>query len=342
VPGGTRSATVASLRNGHHYDVRVAARNHAGTGPATTTTVLPLAGGVQRVRGDDRVATAAAVSARSFDPGVSVAYIATAASFPDALAGGPAAVRDGGPILLTARDALSAPTRAELERLAPGRIVVLGGAAAVADEVIAELGGLTVGSVRRLQGADRYATSAAIARTFGAADTVYLTTGQNFPDALAGAALAARTGSPVLLTAADRLPDPVAAELERLSPARIVILGGTKAVSQTVAGQATLLSDTVERIEGPDRYATAAAIADRFPAPTNVVYVATGANFPDALAGAPAAALTGSPVVLVAPSDVPASAATALQRLSPREIGVLGGLAAVSAETATVLAGYLR
>ncbi len=101
--------------------------------PLTTGTVARLAGG-------DRYATAAAVSAAAFAPGVPVAYVATGAGFPDALAGGPAAADQGGPLLLVARDSVPPATAAELGRLRPGRIVVLGGSSVVSDGVAAALG----------------------------------------------------------------------------------------------------------------------------------------------------------------------------------------------------------
>lgn len=343
VDGSARSATVTGLANGVFYDVRIAASNLGGAGPHTDQQrLLPLAEGVIRISGDDRTSTAAAVSEATFRQGVQVAYVATASGFPDALGAGPAAARDGGPILLTSPTSLSEPTRTELERLRPGRIVVLGGPAAVADEVVAELGSLTEGTVRRLAGANRYATSAAISATFEEADTVYLATGANFPDALAGAALAAQGPSPVLLTTPDQLPPEVEAELARLSPDTVVVLGGPTAVSDAVVGQATLLAGAVERIFGPDRYATSAAIAEAFPAPTDVVHIATGVNFPDALAGTPAAAAVEGPVVLVGQTELTPPAIDALQRLQPRRIVILGGTTAVPKAFESDLVKFLR
>lgn len=95
---------------------------------AGATDTEPLAG-------TDRFATAAAIGAARFAPGVDVAFVATGEDFPDALAAGPAAAVAGAPILLVARDALPGVTAAELDRLAPRGIVVLGGTAAVAPEV---------------------------------------------------------------------------------------------------------------------------------------------------------------------------------------------------------------
>ncbi len=84
-----------------------------------------------RLAGADRYATAAAISAATFANGAPVAYLATGANFPDALAGAVAAARAGGPLLLTTTDVLPTPTANELHRLAPGRIVVLGSSGVV-------------------------------------------------------------------------------------------------------------------------------------------------------------------------------------------------------------------
>jgi putative cell wall-binding protein len=72
------------------------------------------------------------------------------------------------------------------------------------------------------------------AETFPAADTVFVATGGNYPDALAGSAAAARLGAPVLLVTSDAVPGSVVAELARLSPRSIVVLGGTAAVGEPV------------------------------------------------------------------------------------------------------------
>ena len=178
---------------------------------------------VQRFGGADRFATAASVSAAHFAPGVAAAFVATGADFPDALAGGPAAARAGGPILLVGRNEIPPATQAELVRLRPSRIVVLGGAGVISDAVVAALAGYqTGGGVQRVGGADRYATAALVSRqTFAPGlGAAYVATGLAFPDALVGGAAAARAGSPVLLTRPGTLPSATVTELRRLAPAR--------------------------------------------------------------------------------------------------------------------------
>ncbi len=192
---------------------------------------------VRRIAGPDRYATAAAVSASTFAPGVAVAYVATGRNFPDALSGGALAGATGVPLLLVdgLGPTLPPATATELARLHPARIVVLGGPAAVSDSIAAALG--AYGSVTRLWGADRFATSAAISAAFPpGAPAAYVATGADFPDALAGTAAAARDHGPLLLVRWSQIPDPIAGELGRLTPSKIVVLGGLQAVSDSVAG----------------------------------------------------------------------------------------------------------
>jgi hypothetical protein len=90
-----------------------------------------------RIGGADRYATAAAISQAHFATGPAVAFVATGQNFPDALAGAAVAGMLNAPILLVTRDTLPGATAAELARLRPGRIVVLGAAGVVSDGVLA-------------------------------------------------------------------------------------------------------------------------------------------------------------------------------------------------------------
>lgn len=286
----------------------------------------------ERWAGPDRYSTAAAISQASFSPGVAVAYVATSANFPDALAGG-AAAAGSGPILLVTQTGIPSATASELSRLNPGRIFVLGGTGAVSSAVETQLGDYTSGSVTRIAGADRYSTAAAVSKAHFApgVDVAYIATGLNFPDALAGGPAAARHGGPILLTAPNALPAATSAELARLKPAKIVVLGGPGVVQDDVLGDLRSLAPTVTRVAGTDRYSTAAAISSSaFSAGVPVVFVATGQNYPDALAGGTAAAAQGGPILLVSPSSVPTATRSEILRLKPAAIIVLGGQGAVS------------
>ena len=319
------------------------------TAMTTDAAIRPVAvtetttGTVTRLAGDNRYETSAAISRASFSPGVSVAYIASGAAFPDALSATARAGVDRAPVLLISATTIPSVIATELTRLKPKRIVVLGGEGAISGELAAALASYTTGSVTRLGGATRYGTSAAVSGTFApGVPVVYLASGANYPDALAGAAAAARAGGPVLLTAPDAIPDEIAAELTRLKPKKIVILGGEGAVAKSVASRAAALTGApVSRLEGADRYGTAAAISvGTTGTPVSVAFVATGAAFPDALSGAAAAAVAGAPLLLTKTDTLPAVILAELKRLNPARVVVLGGPSAVASSVSALIESY--
>lgn len=200
-------------------------------GVRTQLQAYASSGEVERLSGDDRYATAARISAEFYAPNVPAAFIATGIGFADALAGGPAAALNDSPLLLVRSNAIPAATAAELSRLAPQRIYVLGGPGAINDDVAAQLDAYTTGPVGRLWGADRYATAAAVVRAFWSRGPGFIATGQNFPDALAGGAVAGRNGEPVLLVKGSPFPAATGQEVLRLGSVRLFMLGGPAAVS---------------------------------------------------------------------------------------------------------------
>lgn len=299
--------------------------------PATPVEASPAS--VDRLAGADRYATAAAISRAVIPAGVPVVFVATGLDFPDSLAAGPAAGRRRAPILLTSRDGLPEPTRTELLRLKPASIVVLGGTGVVSNAVQAELDAYTAGSVTRIAGANRFATAAMIsAKHFAAgAPVAYVATGRSFPDALSAGAAAAKLGGPVLLVDTADVPAVVRSELSRLRPARIVVVGGRSVVSDGVLGALDgYTTGTVTRQAGADRFATAAAIsAGAFPRAATA-YLASGSGFADAVAGVPAAAIAGVPLLLSARTSVPIPTGDDLRRLDPSLVRLLGGQASLS------------
>jgi len=317
------------------YSVALTSGIRDTTGHALAATSWSFTTGktVPRLAGATRFETATRISASAFGAGVPVVYVATGMSYPDALAGGPAARIGGGPLLLTEAGRLPDTTSAELTRLRPGRIVVLGGTGAVSGTVLNALKNYTAGSVTRLAGADRYATAAAISRAAfpSGSGLVYIATGDNYPDALAAGAAAAYAKAPILLVRSNAIPAATVAELGRLDPSRIVIAGGTGAISAAVAAQLAT-HGSVTRHSGNDRYASAVAVSAATFATNGVstVYVATGRSFPDGLSAGPVAGTRGGPLLLVPGTSLPATVAAELKRLDPTHVVIVGGTAAVS------------
>lgn len=290
----------------------------------------PGESGVVRRAGLDRFETAVLASAAEFDPGVGLAVIATGADFPDALAGAPMAAANHAPILLTRRDTLPDATAAELDRLDPARIVVLGGNAAVADTLLPTLQAHTDGNVTRIFGANRYETAAAIAALFPAGSPAYLATGSNFPDALAGAAAAGRDTAPILLTTTHTLPNTSAAALQRLQPPSVTALGGDSVIAPAVLDAVTATTGIQPtRLAGTDRFDTSAVVAATFDH-AETIYLATGLAFPDALAAGPLAGAEPAPILLTRPDALPQTVIDQITRLAPHRIVVLGGNTAVA------------
>jgi putative cell wall-binding protein len=288
------------------------------------------AAAVSRLKGSDRFDTSAAIASQ-YAAGQDVVYLANGLGFADALAGAALAAKHDGPVLLVEQDAIPSSVATQLDRLNPAQIVIFGGSAAVSDDVLAQARAYTSGGVTRLSGANRYATSAAIADTYPSGiSTVYIASGLSYPDALSGGASAGRNNRPLLLTDPSSLPPETRAALERLDAGQIVILGGSAAVSNTVASQLqSYTTGSVTRIAGSDRYETSALIARTFPVDRARVFVATGTSFPDALSGSALAGTESTPVVLTKPSDLPATARSAIDRLGADSGVVLGGYNAV-------------
>ena len=292
----------------------------AALAPGPTDEAPQRADGVTRFAGPDRFSTAAAISRGSFPTTTEDVFIVTGGNWPDALAAGPAAASRHAPVLPVQARAIPQVISEEITRLQPRRAWIIGGASAIADDVLSHLRARGI-DARRISGSDRYSTAAAVARTFlPQATGAYYASGQTYADALAGGAAAAHRRWPLLLTASDALPPstPVVAG-DR------IVLGGTAVVSDRVRNQLD-----ARRLSGADRYATGAAVAlDAFPQ-ARVTYLATGVNFPDALAGAAAAARDSAPLLLATGRCVTTTTSDAISLLGSTSRVVLGGTAAVS------------
>lgn len=286
---------------------------------ATATPAVPT----RPVSGEDRYATGVAV-ARVIAPSPTTAVVASGERLVDSVPAAPLARKLGGPLLLTTGAGLSPSVAAHL-RATPSitRVVVVGGELAVTPQVVADLTALGL-QVERVGGADRYATALAVAARpeLAGSPTAYVARGSGtLADAVAVGGTAAALGAPVLLappTPGEVTAGAVAATKDR----RVVVVGGTGAVSDDVAR--ALAAD--ERVQGADRYATAAAVADHAVGAgvaTGRVLVASGddARLADALVSGAA----GSVTLLVRPSGWGAATTAWLTGHGVTEVLAVGG-----------------
>jgi len=296
----------------------------------------------KRIGGADRYETAVSLSRQRFNPGVPVVYLATGQQYPDALTAVPVAGKLGGPVLLVRRDTMPSAVAQELARLKPQRIVIVGGPAVVSTTV--EMAAKQYAPrVERLYGADRYGTAVKLSSsTFASGVSVaFVTTGTNFPDALVVGPAAIRLGGPVLLTKPTVLPAAVKQELQRLKPKKIVVLGGPSVVSNTVVNELARIAP-VERWYGADRYATAAIVAQKTGTSAATVYLATGRDFPDALAAGVVAGNSGAPILLVNGATIPVVIHDRLSQAPPTNLMVVGGPGAVPHAAVLQVLPHLR
>lgn len=152
--------------------------------------------------------------------------------------------------------------------------------------------------VNRLAGENRFATAVEISKAgFEKAENVILTSGVNYADGIAGVPLAARLGAPILLTAADKLSDATLAEIERLGAKNVYILGGEGVISADIEKALQEKELQTWRIAGDNRYATAAAIAQRVSEDPTDVFFVYGGGFADTLSVSAIAARRNAPIV---------------------------------------------
>ncbi len=260
---------------------------------------------VNRLHGSHRYETAIKISQAAFSDTAEAVVLATGLEFPDALAGVPLAYEKGGPLLLTRSDKLTDETAHEIDRLLKegDTVYVLGGEAAVSEEVADELYYMDF-EVERLEGEGRFDTAVRIAEEVtGNPEEVFLTTGLDFPDAVAASGPAAMRGAPILLTTPDELSEETESYLaeNEESIENIHVIGGETAVSDEVME----VAGGTNRVSGAGRWETGIAIAEEFFPEPETATLATGLEFPDALAGGVYAALNDAPVLLTNYDELP-------------------------------------
>lgn len=307
----------------------------------------------ERIKGDSRILTAIQASKRAFPSAGSVdnAVIATAWDWPDALAAAGLVGAADGPLLLVDQNDVPGSVINELNRLGVSKVYIIGGPGTLGQGVWNDLSAF---SRERLGGNNRYDTARLVAKEVrsltGTVDTVFVATGSNFPDALAASSAAAAMDAPILLTATSALPPETKSALTLLDPDTAVICGSTGAVSSSVQTALAPYATSVIRRSGGNRYATARSIlqwaqTSLAPSGPTGIYLATGDNFPDALAGGALAANADGvwrPLMLTAPSALSPEAASYIQANGTmRHVGVLGGTGSVSDKVLNSAKGYL-
>ncbi|MHB1017132.1 MAG: cell wall-binding repeat-containing protein [Coriobacteriia bacterium] len=306
------------------------------------------------LQGDTRYETAVEVALSAFES-ADTAIIASGENFPDALAAAGLAGSYGAPLLLVRQDAVPEVVSGALATLGVSDVIIIGGGGAVSAGVESTLDATY--NVDRIEGADRYETAARVARRIAERDglfwpTVFIARGDEFPDALAASSLAYSMGRPILLVRPDALPGSTADVIDDLDIQWAYIVGGEGAVSGSVksAIDGMLLANSgavSERWAGATRYETARVVAEKgieegF-ASWSYIGVATGENFPDALAGGVAAGTNYGVIALTGSTGLPVSTRQMIETNAARvmKCDVYGGSGAVSLAVRAAIADAL-
>jgi putative cell wall-binding protein len=325
------------LANGSHTFSMYATYGSGVDKSATSTGTFQLADRptVDRISGANRFDVAVAIADRAFPDTAPVVYVATGLNYPDALSAGPAAVEKDGPLLLVVPDSVPQNVADKIQALAPGRVVIVGGTASVSSGVEQTLRDLVPDAeVERISGTDRYITSREVVEdAFDTAPHAYTATGANFPDALSAGGAAGSKHEPVTLVYG---PAPAAdgatiGMFQQLGTSSLTVVGGTNSVSTSLeTSLRTGIPASTDRVSGSDRFQTSISLnRSAFSSATNV-YLATGLNFPDALAGGVLAGTTDGPLYVVPSDCVPRGVLTDIATLGATDVTLLGGQSALT------------
>ncbi|WP_204773014.1 cell wall-binding repeat-containing protein [Orlajensenia leifsoniae] len=287
---------------------------------------------VSRIGGRDRFEVAAKLSHYFPATAGGAVLIANGLGYADALAAGAAGALRSAPLLLVTPTGIPQSTRTELKRLAPSRIIIIGGTASVSAGVEAELQGYG-GYVSRLSGADRYGTSRDVARwATRSTHRLYLATGLGFADALSAGPIAGLLGSPlVLVNGASTTADPATRQVMKdLGAAHLSVVGGAGAMNPGIAH--SLHASTTTVYGGADRYETSRLVNGILGADT--AFLAVGDNFPDALSAGPASNQISAGIYLVHHECIPQATMDMIDDKGITNIVLLGGEAALSSRVA--------
>lgn len=310
---------------------------------------------VARYGGADRYATSLLVAeavAAEAGGNLDWAVMVSGRSWHEAVVAASVAGRLGAPVLMTPPDHVRDDALEFLDQVRVSSVLLVStdsGPTRSIDVAVDEQlrdAGLTV---ERIGGSDRYMTGVAVAERLGAVGTLgsdaaaIIASGEVFADALVAGPLSAHGAHPVLLTPQDRLHSAVADYLRDAEIERVVVMGGTAALSEAVETSISALGISVDRMAGATRFETAIQAGQFAAQHSSGGCFATGrvglarARVPfDSFSAGPLMARQCAPLVLTDPKKIPQSTADYLDGVRRSvddgdvRLTVFGGDAAVS------------
>ncbi|WP_456096293.1 cell wall-binding repeat-containing protein [Peptostreptococcus sp.] len=281
-----------------------------------------------RISGPGRVETSIEIS-RFENTKSKTVILADARNYPDALAA--SNLTGGRYSVILVQNQLTQEIINEISRLETQDLIILGGTNSISEDIergLANIGGIK--NISRIAGENRYDTCQKIFN-HAKKKSLILASGEKFPDALATSSILDQAG--LLLTKSGQLPSEVQAAIEALKHDSFLIVGGENSVQEGlasgIANQFQYASHT--RISGNNRYETSTKIGDRLVSST--VILASGENFPDALAASTLAQKIEAPILLVSKDKIDQSVIDYFKNHNIKKVLVVGGQLSISDKT---------
>lgn len=291
----------------------------------STSSTVYAQGKYQRYGGKDRYETSIKIS-QSFSTKSQYAILVSGQNYPDALCACPLSKKYDAPIILTTEEKLDERAAAQIKNSGVSKVFIIG--KSISSNVEDTLSSMGIKS-ERIGGQDRYETATFVADYVGIKDRIVVVSGENYPDALSIAPIAAIMDMPIILVNKDVIPDVVKNSLKDKDYKCTYVIGSEGAVSESVKSQ----FKNSERIFGQNRYDTNIAIINRFIDVLDLsnVYLASAVNFPDSLSGSALAQKNKAPLILTS-EDINENEQNNIKQIlaSAKNTYVLGSEGAVS------------
>ncbi|TCX48922.1 cell wall-binding repeat-containing protein [Dehalobacter sp. 14DCB1] len=311
-----------------------------------TIPVLASTNSPERIYGADRYKTAEAIANTVNSNQIDCVVLAPGNSYANALPASVLAYKNNAPLLLinsTASNTVEAFDYLKSHLSSTGKIYLVGDSTLIRNDFITRLNGMGYTNIIKISGFDIYNTDYLIAKELNVSSNtpMVISSGINFPDALAISSVASSNGWPILLTDGTTLSNDIKSIITEKQPQKIYITGGAAAVANSIEDQIKSIApnSTIIRFAGSDRYETSTLIADQFFSSSENIYLASGLDYPDALAGSVLAAQNQSSIILINPNtkrSIPVSVVHHMVELREKQVEknliALGGITVVPDE----------
>ena len=278
-----------------------------------------------------------------FKEGTNKVVLANQDNYSDVLTAAPFAKANNASLLYVSSNSISKEVVSEIARLKAKEITIIGGEKSVDEGLKKELEKRNF-KVDRLSGIDRYKTSAQISAKLinDKTTTLEIASGENYADALSLNNAAEKDKAPILLVRVNVIDKSVEDVIKSSKASLINIAGGEKSVSESTKANIKKISNaTVNRMGGADRYETSILLA-KYSGAKEVVVVASGENFADALVAAPFSAKQKGAILLTNKDKLGQNAEQFIKDTKFNKSYVIGGEKSVSEDVINQLTSIIK